>query len=365
MRQLDDEQLASIRAEFPYLADRVYLNSAGAGLGWRGQSAAAAAYYDEVAVMGADAQQLWMEQSRLTRERVARLLGVPIEDAGFFRNTSEVINLAANSFEWRSGDEIVVAADDFPSVVWPWTRAEAADARIIYVDPGTEHQREDRLLSAITERTRVVAVSHVSTVTGTRLDLDRLGRACREVDALLVVDGIQALGSIPVDLTHVDVYAAGVFKWLLSGFGTGIGVFRERARQMLTPAYRGYRNKPPSSEFGYADPNYPGLYVLDATLEFLGGVGWPVIYGRVADLTQRTAEAVRSLGIEPITPSGAQAGIISFTVDDAAAVTAELLRAGVHVVEKMGRVRVSPHFYNSTADVDRFAEALHTALVGR
>ncbi|MGM7669823.1 aminotransferase class V-fold PLP-dependent enzyme [Microbacterium sp. A93] len=365
MTGLDDGRLASIRAGFPYLHGRAYLNSGGAGLAWRGQSAAAAVYYDDVASMGADGQRLWMALGVRARERVAALLDVPVKDASFFRNTTEVINLAANSMEWHAGDEVVVAADDFPSVVWPWVRAEAAGGRVVRVDPGTEPQREDRLLEAITSRTRVLAVSHVNTVTGTRLDLDRLGRACREVDALLVVDGIQALGSLPVDLTYVDVYAAGVFKWLLSGFGTGIGVFRERARDKLTPAYRGYRNKPPSTDFGYADPNYPGLYVLDATLEFLGSVGWPVIHGRVDELTRRTADAIRALGIEPITPADAQAGIVSFRTEDSAAITAELLRAGVHVVEKLGLVRVSPHFYNTTAEVDRFAEALETALAGR
>lgn len=362
---LGDDRLTDIRTEFPYLAGRAYLNSGGAGLAWRGQSAAAAVYYDEVSAMGADGQRIWMDQGVRTRDRVARMLGLPVEDVSFFRNTTEVINLAANSVDWRTGDEAVVAADDFPSVVWPWVRAEAAGGHLVRVDPGTEAEREDRIVEAITARTRVVAVSHVNTVTGTRLDLDRIGRACREVDALLVVDGIQALGAIPVDFTYVDVYAAGVFKWLLSGFGTGIGVFRERAREKLTPAYRGYRNKPPSSEFAYSDPNYPGLYVLDATLEFLDGVGWPVIHQRVDELTQRVSDAVRSLGIEQITPLEARAGIISFPLGDATSVVAGLLDRGVHVVEKMDRVRVSPHFYNTTEDVDRFAAALAETLPAR
>ncbi len=365
MTVLDAERLAGIRAEFPYLAGRAYLNSAGAGLGWRGQEAVAAGYYRDVATRGADAQREWMDLGDRARERVARLLGVPLEDAGFFRNTTEVINLAAHSVHWSPGDEVVVAADEFPSVLLPWALAEAAGGRIVRVDLGDEAHREERLLAAITERTRVLAVSHVNTVTGTRLDLDRLGRACREVDALLVVDGIQALGSIPIDLTHVDVYGAGVFKWLLSGFGTGVGVFRERARRLLTPAYRGYRNRPPSTDFVYADPNYPGLYVLDATLEYLDAVGWPAIHARVRDLTARVADAVVALGIEPVTPAEARAGIVAFRVSDPAAVTAELLRAGVHVVEKLGLVRVSPHFYNSEADVDRFASALEAALSGR
>jgi cysteine desulfurase/selenocysteine lyase len=360
-----EDWLARVRADFPYLAGRAYLNSGGAGLAWRGQAAAAATYYDDVASTGADGQQTWMRQGTRTRERVARLLDVPVGDVGFFRNTSEVLNLVANSVDWRPGDEAVVAADDFPSVVWPWVRTEVAGGRVVRVDPGSEVEREDQLLAALSPRCRVLAVSHVHTVTGTRLDLTRLGRACREVGALLVVDGIQALGACPVDLSHVDVYGAGVFKWLLSGFGTGIGVFRARAREQLTPAYRGYRNPPPSTAFEYADPNYPGLYVLDATLAYLEDVGWPRIHQRVDTLAQRVVDAVQDLGLPLTTPVDARAGIVSFRADDPAAVVEELRRRGVHVVEKLGQVRVSPHFYNSGEDVDRFAEALRKTSAAR
>jgi cysteine desulfurase / selenocysteine lyase len=360
-----EDWLARVRAGFPYLEGRAYLNSGGAGLAWRGAAAAAATYYDDVASRGADGQRTWMRQGDRTRQRVARLLGVPVGDVGFFRNTSEVLNLAANSVAWRPGDEAVVAADDFPSVVWPWVAAEAAGGRLVRVDPGAEEQREDRLLEALTPRTRVLAVSHVHTVTGTRLDLTRLGRACREVGALLVVDGIQALGAVPVDLSHVDVYGSAVFKWLLSGFGTGIGVFGERARELLTPAYRGYRNAPPSTAFEYADPNYPGLYVLDATLAHLEELGWPRVYGRVDALAQRVHDAVAALGVAPVTPATARAGIVSVRTDGAPDVVEQLLRRGVHVVEKKGYVRVSPHFYNTTDEVDRFADELRAVLAGR
>jgi cysteine desulfurase / selenocysteine lyase len=362
---VDDEELARVAEDFPYREGRVYLQSAGVGLPVPGAAAAAGQYYLDVAELGVDAQQLWHRPAARARERMAHLLGVPLEDVGFFRNTSEVLNLAASSVDWRPGDEVVVAADDFPSVVWPWVRAEAAGGRLVRVDPGAEEQREDRLLAALTPRTRVMCVSHVHTVTGTRLDVDRLGRACREAGAVLVVDGIQALGAIPLDLTHVDVYASAVFKWMLSGFGTGIGVFRDRARELLTPAYRGYRNAPPSTAFEYSDPNYPGLYVLDATMEYLEGVGWPRVFDRVDALAERAFSGVRRLGIEPTTPAGARAGIVSFRTADAAAVVEELRARGVHVVEKLGQVRVSPHFYNTTDDVDRFTEALEAVLAAR
>jgi cysteine desulfurase / selenocysteine lyase len=165
-----------------------------------------------------------------------------------------------------------------------------------------------------------------------------------------------------VDLSHVDVYASAVFKWLLSGWGVGIGVFRERARAMLTPAYRGYRNAPPSLAMQYADPSYPGLYVLDATLEYLERIGWPVIHERVDRLTGQVADAVAAAGRTPVAPPGARAGIVTIRVDDPAGCAERLRAKTIHVMAKFGVVRISPHFYNTPEEIDHFAEALPDAI---
>ncbi|NEK57740.1 aminotransferase class V-fold PLP-dependent enzyme [Geodermatophilus sabuli] len=356
-----DEQLARARADFPYRDGRVYLQSAGVGLPVPGAVAAAGQYYVDVAGLGVDAQQLWHRPATRARERMARLLEVPVGDVGFFRNTSEVLNLAAHSVAWHAGDEVVVAADDYPGVVLPWGPAEAGGGRVVRVDPGQPHQREQRLLEALSPRTRVLAVSHVHPWTGTKLDLTRLGRACREVDCLLVVDGIQALGATPVDLSWVDVYGAGVFKWLLSGFGTSVGVFRERARELLTPAYRSYANPPPSTSFEYSAANLPGLYVLDASTAYLEELGWARVFAQVDSLAGEVADALSRLGIAPVTPA-ARAGIVTFDVEDSTAFVAALTARGVDVSDKVGQVIVSPHFYNTAEDVDRFAAAVGEVL---
>ena len=353
-----DEWETRAKVDFPYREGRVYLNSAGAGLPWPGAPAAAAEYYSHLATWGAQAQPEWIRRAELARARVGQLLRVPPTDVTFLRNTSDVMNLAANSVSWRPGDEVVVAADDFPSVVLPWTKAEAAGGTLHRVVIDDERRREDLLLAQINARTRVVAVTHVHAVTGARLDLERLGRACRGVGALFVVDGIEALGAIDVDLTWVDVYGAAVFKWMLSGFGLSIGVFAERARELLTPAYRGYRNPPPSQSFEYSDPNYPGLYVLDATLQYLDSLGWDEIHRRVADLTALVDATVSAQGFTPVTDAAARAGIISFGADDAEGLVAQLQTRGIDVVHKSGLVRVSPHFYTSREDIRRFGAAL-------
>jgi len=360
-----DEWLARVQADFPYQKGQVYLQSAGAGLAFPGAAAAAGQYYVDVAALGCDAQPRWHRPVDSAKERVARLLDVPIEDVGFFRNTSEIINLVANSVQWRRGDEVIFLSDEYPCNVLPWGRAEAAGATVIPVDPGDADQRQRRLLDALSPRTRVMSVSHVHPWTGVRVDLTALGQACRDVGAMLIVDGIQALGATPVDLSYVDVYGAGVFKWLMSGFGTAIGVFRERARLMMTPAFRSYGNPAPSTSFQYAAPNIPGLYVLDATLAYLEELGWEQIFDRVDTLGSYVLDALDERGIVAITPRDAHAGIVSIGVHDSAAVVEGLKRRGVSVSDKMGRVIVSPHFYNTTEHIDRFADALLEVLEAR
>lgn|SRR5690625_3488776 len=348
-----------VKAAFPYEENRIYLNSAGAGLSWSGQPEAAASYFTQLARLGSRAQPIWVQRAEETRKTASRLLGVPASNVMFLRNTSDVINLAANSVTWQPGDQVIVADDDFPSVVLPWDQAQRFGGEVIRVHVDSEEDREGSIISRITPRTKVVALTHVNAVTGTRVNLDAIGKACREVGALLVVDGIEALGAIPVDLAHVDVYGAAVFKWLLSGFGTSIAYFSDRAQSKLTPAYRGYRNPGEDPGFEYSDPNYPGIYVLGPTLEYLESLGWENIYNRVATLTQQVADEVDKAGLTPLTPVGGRAGIISVRLEDAPAVVKKLEDRGIDVVQRGGCLRVSPHFYNTSEEIQRFGAALN------
>ncbi len=378
-QSVTDEWLARVRGDFPYRQGRVYLLTAAVGLPFPGAAAAAGQYYVNAASFRSDAMSLRHRPATSARERVARLLGVPGKEVGFFRNTSEVVNLAANGMEWHSGDEVIVLTDEFPCNVVPWTVAERAGATVVRVDPGDGHERQQRLLDALTPKTRVMSVSHVHYLTGTRLDLNLLGRACRKAGALFVVDGIQAVGATPVDLSYVDVYGAAVFKWLLSGSGTAIGVFRERARSMLTPVFRSYGNPPPSTSaeypafqsygnpsptttFEYAAPNYPGLFVLDATLAYLEELGWERIFDRVDALASYLLDALDKMQVDVTTPPDAHAGIVCIRGLDSPAVAEGMKQRGLDVSGGLGPLLVSPHFYNSHEDIDRFVDALETAL---
>ncbi|MFI5015853.1 MAG: aminotransferase class V-fold PLP-dependent enzyme [Hyphomicrobiales bacterium] len=356
----------AIRQAFPMLAGCLYLDTASAGLSFAGQGAAASSFYDDAKSLGYEGRDAWREKAASVRRKLAARLGVEASDINFFGNTTEALNLVAHSIDWRPGDEVVFAADEFPSVAMAWHAAEAAGASIRPVPVASEAEREMRLVSALTPRTRVLAVSHVHPTTGTRLDLQRLGAACRARDVLLVVDGIQALGAVPVDLCDVDVYCSAVFKYMLSGFGLAVCSLRGRARSLLKPAFRGYANPSPSTSLQYAHVNYPGLYALDAALTFLGEtVGWGVVYRRTEALMSRLAEGLSSHGVALAAPAGARAAIASFAVADAEALCRRLSEQGIFVALRGGLMRASPFFYNTQDEIERFVERIARAAGGK
>lgn len=343
------------RELFPLVGESIYLDTGSAGLTFGGQAQAAAQFYLDKA-RGYSQRDLWLNKAGAVRQRLADWLKIPAGEIEFFSGTTDGLNIIAHSIDWRPGDEIVVAGDEFPSVRFAWQVAERAGVIIKYVPVSDEGEREDALLNALSERTRVLVVSHVHSSTGTRLSLTRLGNACRRHDCLFVVDGIHALGATPVDLETVDVYISGVFKWLLAGFGLSICIIRERARKQLRPAFRGYLNQLPDNGMQFAHVNYPGLYALEASLELLGEtIGWDAVYARTEKLVQWLADALRAGGLELAAPGGARAGIASIRVADSEELKKKLAEHGVQVASKGAYLRVSPFFYNSREDVERFA----------
>jgi len=356
-----DELIERVRALFPYLKERVYLDTASAGLVWSGHGDAIARFYDNIKSRGYDAAEEWRAMQARVRNRLARLVGVAPEDITFLSNTTEGLNLTAHSLILSAGDQIVVAADEFPSVTLAWKVAEGRGVELVQVPIPQERQRAATLLAAITPRTRVLSVSHTHANTGTTLDVALLGRECRQRGVLLVVDGLQALGAIPVTLDEVDVYASSFFKWMLSGFGIAVLITSEHARAAMTPAYRGYANMDDQRQLQYAHVNYPALYGLDATLDMFESIGWDTVYGRVRQLGDHLAQVAEQHGLQRITPENQRAGIQVFRSARAQAVCEQLSAQGVSVAARGEGVRVSPHFYNTRDEIDQCVALLAQA----
>jgi selenocysteine lyase/cysteine desulfurase len=349
--------VARIRDSFPYLAQNVYLNTASVGLSWAGEGRAAAEFY-EAKAQGTAAMTVWTAKAEAAKRELASLLNVPATTLEFVSSTTEALNLIALAIPLGRGDQVVVADDEFPSVVLPWTSLLQGGVELVRVPVVREADRTEVLREAVTARTRVLAVSHVHWRTGTRVDLAQLTAACRGNDCRLVVDGVQAVGALPVDATGVDAYCSSVFKWLLSGFGLGFVALSERLAGELQPVVRGYSNEQPSRSLRYGHLNYPGIFALHSTLAYLKSVGWPRIHERVHALAARAISSLRAHGLEVLTPDSAHGGIVSIRHPQATQLVRSLARQSILVEDAAPIVRASAHFYNTEEDIDRFASAL-------
>ncbi len=344
----------SVRAEFPHLDARIYLNTASTGIARRGAGAAAARFYDDMYSRGFDGRDLWRPVVDQVRGQIGRLTQIPAETVGFASSTTDALNRLALAMPVSPGDRVVVCDDEFPSVLAVAQLLVARGATLVAVSIPDEAARTETLAAAARD-SHIVLASHVHWETGTKLDLSLLSQATRAAGAYLIVDGIQALGATAVDAGLADAYVGAVFKWLISGFGLAVSIVSPRLEAVLNPVMRGYANPPPSRELGYSHANYPGLVLFQDSLAYLEQLGWAAIYQRNTMLRDHLRASLTALGANIVTPQAA-AAITSVQCAEPSEIAAQLAKRGVSVEARGACLRLSPHFYNTEADIDRFIE---------
>ncbi|MDY6819706.1 MAG: aminotransferase class V-fold PLP-dependent enzyme [Halobacteriales archaeon] len=358
---------STIRSDFPVLGECVYLNTASASATPAAVAEAVEPFFEEKSrgyLSGG-----WNDQKDRCQRVIADHIGADPEEIVFVSNTTEAINLFAAAVDWTAGDEILITEGNFPSNVYPWQFHTDETVAVRTVDVTASDPPTAAIESAMSDRTRVVAVPHVSAKTGTRLDLDALGEIATEYDARTFVDGIQAFGYRIPDVDGLDSYAAAAFKWLLGPFGVGIWYLDAATAEELSPPMVGYgavegRGAYDTEtytfidgpqKFQYAHANYPGIYCLEACIEYLETIGFERIRDRVRELTGGLYDGLAAMpAVSVHTPRDHRGAIITFehaSVDPETAVD-RLADDDIHVAARGGRIRVSPHFYNNRTDID-------------
>ncbi|MFZ5828351.1 MAG: aminotransferase class V-fold PLP-dependent enzyme [Bacillota bacterium] len=312
---------------------------------------------------------------------LAQLLGGSPAEYAAMPNTGTGINTVALGIDWKPGDNVVLPAQEFPANLYPWLalRDRGVEVRIV---PLEKNLRIDpaRVAERVDARTRVLSVSAVEYLSGFRNDLPRLSALAHAQGALFVVDGIQAAGALPlnVDADGIDVLAAGGYKWLLGPIGTGFCYFRRSAWERIRPVLPGAMSSvegPEDPEGAFTLWDHAGryetgcmpfslLYGWTAGLEMLLEAGVENIAAQIRMLTDRLIAGLQIKGIQIASPVGRKterSGIISFTLGSPEANQAlvrRLHQEQIVISFRGGRCRVSPHFYNTAADIDRLLEAI-------
>lgn len=327
------------------------------------------------------------------RARVAGFLGAPSERSlVFVRNATEGLNLVARSWgdaNLREGDEILVTVAEHHANLVPWQQlAQRTGAKIRAVGLTPEHRLDlDDLRAQLNERTRIVAVAHVSNVLGTAHPVAEIASAAHDAGALVVVDGAQAAPHLPVDVAALgaDAYVVSGHK-MLGPTGVGALWMREEILDAMPPFLGGgemirrveierstYADIPMRFEAG--TPAIAEAIGLAAAVDYLDAAGMSAVWDHDRALARYALARLRGMdGVTAFGPEGEdRGGIVAFTLegvhphDLASALDAEgiAVRSGHHCAQPLMRAlgvqstaRVSFHLTTTEEEIDRFVAAL-------
>ncbi len=368
----------AFRGEMPVAEHWAYFDHAAvAPLSGRAQRAVNA-WAEEYATNGDAHSSNYSREVERIRALGSRLFGADQDEVAHVANTTAGINLVAEGYPWRPGDNVVLPANEFPANQYPWMNLAARGVEARRVECPDGRLDWQRMADACDARTRVIALSWVGYATGFRVDLDEAVQFAKERGAHLFVDAIQGLGVFPIDVvrTPIDFLAADGHKWLLGPEGAGLFYLRREHLDLLRPIGLGWHSVSHSSDYGRIEMNLrpaaaryeggtwnmPGVLGLGGSLELLLEHGAEAIGQRVLQVTDLICERLQKLGatIASVRAPQHASGIVSFTLPDVDpnTVRRHCLDRGVVLNSRAGKIRVSAHAYNDASDVDRLCTAL-------
>lgn len=377
---LTDESLR--QWEFPVVRGKVFLSHAAVSP-LPGRVARTIQECLDISTSGDQESPFYPHALTACRELGARLLGCDPAEIALVGPTSLALSFVASGLAWKSGDNVVIYFDDYPSNVVPWQALVDQGVEVRHIRTAALGLiRPEDVLARVDSRTRLVSIASCHFIAGLRPDIDTIGTALRERGVLLCVDGIQTAGAFPTPLGQVDFFAADAHKWLLGPCAAGLLYVRREVQDQLKPVALGWHNvrcpnfvaqeqvtlRKDAQRYEAGTHNLLGNVGLKAALELLLEIG---IENIAAELLRKRAWLVRQLAqrgwmvLHPEADSQSASGVVSFSKPkvDLAPLHARLAERGIVTSLRGDRsgsnyIRLSPHFYNTDAELDRFIEAL-------
>ena len=313
------------------------------------------------------------------RQAIAEMIGAEPDDVAVTNSATQGTMILVGGLDWHEGDEVIVPQGEFPSNLFPWRSLATRGVTVREVDLSVGSTALEHIEAAMTDQTRVVSVSWVHYSSGVRLDLAAIGNLCRDRGVLFAIDGSQGIGALPFDVgeTPVDLIACAGYKWLMAPYGTGFAWVAPGLSERLAVTNVNWLTLEGSDDFAHLsecelvyrpgarrfDVNESGNFFnmsgAAASARYLNGISPEAAHAHAQSLLARVIEnlppGMRSLA----DPDPRHCSNILCLGGSDDATFDRLVAADIYLSRREGALRISPHLYNTEADVDRLLEALH------
>lgn len=312
-----------------------------------------------------------------TKEILAELINCNVDRTAFIDNTSNGINILAQSIDWKKGDRILLNDVEFPANVYPFLNQKRYGVEVDFVKSQNGIVTAEQIIDAVKPETRLVSISFVQFLSGYKVDLEKIGNYCRENNVMFAVDGIQGIGAVKIDVTKskIDFLSSGTQKWLLGMQGLAFIYVNENFQRKMIPANVGWLSvqnawnlldytmnlKTSANVFQGGTLNSFGIYAFNNSLKLFKNFGYENVQAQVINNTKYFNQKLLNIGFNPFLSNCGEenlAGIVTFKPENPETIFEKLEKQKIVCSLREGLIRFSPHFYNTYEDIDLVMDAL-------
>ncbi|HDO41794.1 MAG TPA: aminotransferase class V-fold PLP-dependent enzyme [Candidatus Bathyarchaeota archaeon] len=325
----------------------------------------------------------WLKKIADSKKLFSKLIGAGEHEIARIPNTTFGLNLIAQMLPCKPGDNVVTNTLEYPSNVIVWLKLKEKDVEVRFVKDINGKISLDELEKSVDDRTVAVAIGQVGWFNGFRHNLKAISEIAHDKGAFLVVDAIQAVGNMRIDVTKegIDFLSCGSYKWLLGPPGAGFLYVRKDLIDEFNPPILGENSLKSEvvktniyerfdlfelkysqgiSKYEVVHLNDIAFIGVSESMRLLLDFGIENIEKRIETINDYLIERLLENGYEIRTPLSKEErhAIINFKIRDPNKAVEFLSKNGIIVSRRVGGIRVSPHFYNTEEEIDKFIEAL-------
>ena len=318
------------------------------------------------------------------KKTLGRLIHVPYAEIIAGNSATFGIHLLANGLPLEHGDEILCMQNDFPTNILPWLGLTAKGVVVHQIPPKNHLLQPSEIIPYIKRKTKVLCLSHVHTFSGYRLDVEAVGKLCRERGIIFVLNISQSAGAFPVDISAlgVDAVTSAGYKWLCGPYATGFCWMKSEIRSSLeyNQAYwsallkeEALRSTGPlalpqeksSRRYDvFAPANFFNFIPWRAAIEYLIAVGLTEIEQHNRQLVDILVEGLDKKQFYFVSPAstGDRTNIVVFShrqSDKNPRILETLKKQGIYLALWKGNLRAAPHLYNTSQDIEKLLTCIH------